>query len=135
MIFNLSSLQPLKSPYDSCWACDLSGGEWEFLQAYGRSFSLEWIWVKHITFKHMRVKCVIPWGSTYLVCSIFKWKCLTFLNYLKMLFMIYYKFWRAWFFFPDGILMLIFYFILFLESECVFCPRRAKAKCGGVMST
>ena len=64
-------------------------------------------------FKHMRVKCVISWGSTYLVCSIFNWKCLTFLNYLKMLFMIYYKFWRAWFFFPDGILMLVFYFILF----------------------
>ena len=69
-------LQPLKSPYDSCYACDPSGGEWEDMQAYGRSFPLEWIWVKHIPFKHVRVECLFLWGSTYLVYSIFKWKCL-----------------------------------------------------------
>ena len=43
-------LQPLKSPYDLCYACDLSGGEWEDMQAYGRAFLLEWIWVIHLPF-------------------------------------------------------------------------------------
>ena len=71
----LTPLQPLKSPYDSCYAYDPSGGEWEDIQACGRSFPLEWIWAKHIPFKHLRVKCLFPWGSTYLVYSIFKWKC------------------------------------------------------------
>ena len=50
----------LKSPYDSYYACDLSGGEWEDMQAYGRSFLLEWIWAKHIPFKHMRIECLYP---------------------------------------------------------------------------
>ena len=69
-------LQPLKSPYNSCYACDPNGGESEDMQAYGRSFSLEWIWANHIPFKHMRFECLFPWGSTYLVYSIFKWKSL-----------------------------------------------------------
>jgi len=37
---------------------------------------LEWIWVKHIPFKHMKVECLFLWGSTHLPYSIFKWKCL-----------------------------------------------------------
>ena len=69
-------LQPLKSPYDSCYASDPNGGEWEDIKANGRSFPLEWIWAKHIPFKHVRVECLFSWGSTYLLYSIFKWKCL-----------------------------------------------------------
>jgi len=41
-----------------------------------KTFLLEWIWVKHIPFKHMKVECLFLWGSTYLTYSIFKWKCL-----------------------------------------------------------
>ena len=75
MAFELH-ITTLNSPYDSFYACDPNGGEWEDMQAYGRSFPLEWIWAKHIPFKHMRVECLFPWGSTYLVYSIFKWRCL-----------------------------------------------------------
>ena len=77
---------------------------------YGRSFPLEWIWVKHIPFKHMWVEYLFPWGSTYLVYSIFKWKCL--LSNCKL-----YKnacswyvneFWRAWLSSTDGVATLVF---------------------------
>lgn len=38
----LSHISTLKRPYDLCNACDLSGDDWENMQAYGRTFSLEW---------------------------------------------------------------------------------------------
>ena len=74
LILNL--VTTLEKSFDSCYARDPSGGKWEDMQAYDRSFPLEWIWEKHIPFKHMRVERLFPWGSTYLVYSIFEWKCL-----------------------------------------------------------
>jgi hypothetical protein len=44
---NQATLQPLKIPYDLWNACNLNDGEWDDLQAYGRSFPLEGIGVKH----------------------------------------------------------------------------------------
>jgi hypothetical protein len=44
---NQATLQPLEIPYDLWNACNLNGGEWDDLQAYGRLFLLEWIGVKH----------------------------------------------------------------------------------------
>ena len=126
---NISHLDPkppitaLEKPYDSCFASDPSGGEWEDIKAYGRSFPLEWIWVKHIPFKHMRVECLFPWGSTYLVYSIFKWKCLLsnyelFKNACP---------WYVMSFEELGCLLMVLQPWCFWESEFEFCPRTSKS--------
>ena len=120
-------LQPLKSPYDLCYASDPSGGEWEDIKAYGRSFPLEWIWAKHIPFKHVRVECLFPWGSTYLVYSIFKWKCLLIVSCLRML--VHDMLWvlkrlvvLCWCWCNLGV---------FGKVNLSFAQGRAKVKCGG----
>ena len=101
------------------YACDPSGGEWEDMQAYGRSFPLEWIWVKH-----MRVKCLFLWGSTYLVYSIFKWKfllsnCKLFKNACS---------WYVMSFEELGCYLLMeLQPWCFWESEFGFCPRTSKS--------
>ena len=117
-------LQPLKSPYDTCYACDPSGGEWEDMQVYGRSFPLEWIWVKHIPFKHVRVECLFPWGSMYLVYSIFKWKCLLsncklFKNACPWYVMSFEEFGCS--------LLMVLQPWWFWESEFEFCSRMSKS--------
>jgi hypothetical protein len=44
---NQGTLQPLERPHDLWNVCNLNGGEWDDLQTYGRSFSLELTRVKH----------------------------------------------------------------------------------------
>ena len=120
-------LQPLKSPYDLCYTKVQIFSfykEWEDLQAYGRSFPLEWIWVKHIPFKHMKVECLFLWGSTYLVYSIFKWKCL--LSNCKL-----FKNACSWYIMSFEELgrssLMVLQPWCFWESEFEFCPRTSKS--------
>ena len=87
----------------------------------------EFEWNTYILFKHMRVECLFPWGSTYLVYSIFKWKCLLIVSCLRML--VHDMLWvlkrlvvLCWCWCNLGV---------FGKVNLSFAQGRAKVKCGG----
>ena len=84
----------------------------------------EFEWNTYILFKHMRVECLFPWGSTYLVYSIFKWKCLLsncklFKNACSWYVMSFEEFGRS--------LLMVLQPWCFWESEFEFFPRTSKS--------
>ena len=44
----MTPLQPLISPFDLYYACELGNGDWELKQAYGSTMLIGRIWVKHL---------------------------------------------------------------------------------------
>jgi hypothetical protein len=103
------------------------------MQAYGKSFLLEWIWVKHVPFKHMRVECLFLWGSTYLAYSIFEWKCLLIILSCLRIF-IHDMLW-----FLKSLVVLwwrhcnLYFVFVFLENEFEFCVWRNLMRMQNVM--
>ena len=75
-IFPTLILNPVTTLEKSLWFVLCMWSQWWRMRRYAISFPLEWVWAKHIPFKHVKVECLFPWGSTYLFYSIFKWKCL-----------------------------------------------------------
>ena len=123
-------LQPLKSPYDLCYACDLSGGEWEDMQAYGRAFLLEWIWVIHTyPFKHIRELSDYFCEGLQFCYSIFECECLL-RNYKLLRMFVHDILWvlKNLLFFVYSIATLI----LLKKVNLSFTRGRAKAKCGRI---